>query len=169
MNVFEAIKTLLAVRTYQDRPIPDEVVTRILEAARLTGSSRNKQLWDFVVVRNKETLKTLGSLASTGPYIADAAMAIAVVVPDAPVGYMDGARATQNMMLAAWEEGIGSNWVGNMNNDEVRRLLNVPQEKMVLNVIPFGYSDKPVGAGRKERKPLAEVAHSERFGQAYRE
>jgi nitroreductase len=169
MNVFEAIKTLLAVRTYQDRPIPDEVVTRILEAARLTGSSRNKQLWDFVVVRNKETLKTLGSLASTGPYIADAAMAIAVVVPDAPVGYMDGARATQNMMLAAWEEGIGSNWVGNMNNDEVRRLLNVPQEKMVLNVIPFGYPDKPVGAGRKERKPLAEVAHSERFGQAYRE
>jgi nitroreductase len=169
MNVFEAVKTMLAVRTYQDLPIPGEVVTRIVEAGRLTGSSRNTQQWDFVVVRDKETLKTLGSMASTGGYIADAAMAIAVVVPDAPVGYMDGARATQDMMLAAWEEGIGSNWVGNMDTDEVKRLLNIPQEKMILNVIPFGYPDKPVGAGRKQRKPLGEVAHSERFGQAYRE
>jgi nitroreductase len=169
MNVFEAVKTMLAVRTYQDQPIPSEVVTRIVEAGRLTGSSRNTQQWDFVVVRDKETLKALGSMASTGGYIADAAMAIAVVVPDAPVGYMDGARATQDMMLVAWEEGIGSNWVGNMDTDEVKRLLNIPQEKMILNVIPFGYPAEAVGAGRKQRKPLGEIAHSERFGQAYRE
>jgi nitroreductase len=169
MNVFEAVKTMLAVRTYQDQPIPSEVVTRIVEAGRLTGSSRNTQQWDFVVVRDKERLKALGSMASTGGYIADAAMAIAVVVPDAPVGYMDGARATQDMMLAAWEEGIGSNWVGNMDTDEVKRLLNIPQEKMILNVIPFGYPAEAVGAGRKQRKPLGEIAHSERFGQAYRE
>jgi len=169
MNVFEAVKTMLAVRTYQNQPIPNEVVTRIVEAGRLTGSSRNTQQWDFVVVRDKETLKALGSMASTGGYIADAAMAIAVVVPDAPVGYMDGARATQDMMLAAWEEGIGSNWVGNMDTDEVKRLLNIPQEKMILNVIPFGYPAEAVGAGRKQRKPLGEIAHSERFGQAYGE
>jgi nitroreductase len=168
MNVFEAVKTMLAVRTYEHQPIPNEVVTRIVEAGRFTGSSRNTQQWDFVVVRDKETLKALGSMASTGPYIADAAMAIAVVVPDAPVGYMDGARATQDMMLVAWEEGIGSNWVGNMDTDEVKRLLNIPQEKMILNVIPFGYPAEAVGAGRKQRKPLGEIAHSERFGQAYR-
>lgn len=168
MEVFDAVKTMLAVRDYQRKPIPDEVVTRIVEAGRLTGSSRNRQHWDFVVVRDEQRLKKLGELASTGPYIAQAALAIAVVVPDAPVGYMDGARATQDMMLVAWAEGIGSNWVGNMDTQAVKELLGVPQDRMVLNVIPFGYPTKELGAGHKDRKPLSEVAHAEEFGEAYR-
>jgi nitroreductase len=102
MQLFEGIKTMLAVREYQATPIPDEVVTRIVEAGRLTGSSRNRQQWDFVVVRNPETLRRLGELASTGLYIANAPLAVAVVTPEGPVGYIDGARATQDMMLAAW-------------------------------------------------------------------
>src|SRR5688572_27272576 len=115
MQVFDAIRTMLAVREYQDKPIPEDVVKRILEAARLTGSARNQQHWDFVVVRNRDTLRRLGELASTGRYIANAPMAVAVVVPEGTYGYIDGTRAAQDMMLAAWEEGIGSNWVGNGN------------------------------------------------------
>lgn len=164
MEVFEAIRTMLAVREYQAKPIPAEVVHRIVEAGRLTGSSRNRQQWDFVVVQERATLERLGALASTGPYIAQAALAIAVVVPDAPVGYMDGGRAIQDMMLAAWAEGVGSNWVGNMNSPEVKALLGIPAEKLVLAVIPFGYPAKRVGRGKKQRKPLSEVAHRERFG-----
>lgn len=167
MQLFEGIKTMLAVREYQAIPIPDEVVTRIVEAGRLTGSSRNRQQWDFVVVRNPETLRRLGELASTGPYIANAPLAIAVVTPEGPVGYIDGARATQDMMLAAWEMGIGSNWVGNTNTPAVKELLNVPADRMIVVVIPFGYPAKKVGGGKKVRKPLAEVAHAERFGQPY--
>ncbi len=167
MDVASAVKSMLAVRAYQDKPIADEVVTRIVEAARLTGSSRNRQQWDFVVVRTRDRLQQLGALASTGPFIAGAALAIAVVVPDAPVGYIDGARAAQDMMLVAWGEGIGSNWVGNMNKPEIKELLGIPAEKMILTVIPFGYPAKKVGAGRKERKPLAEIAHAETFGVPY--
>jgi nitroreductase len=164
MDVSKAVKTMLAVRKYQDKPIDDATVKRIVEAGRLTGSSRNRQQWDFVVVRDRAKLKRLGALAQTGGYIADAALAIAVVVPDAPVGYIDGARATQDMMLAAWGEGIGSNWVGNMNKPEVKALLGVPEEKMILVVIPFGYPAEKLVAGKKNRKPLAEVAHAETFG-----
>lgn len=164
MNVFEAIQTLLAVREYDDRDIPDEVVAQIVEAGRLTGSSRNTQQWDFIVVREGERLQKLGELATTGRFIADAKLAIAVVVPDAPVGFMDGARATQDMMLAAWGAGVGSNWVGNTNTVPIRELLNVPEDRMLLNITAFGYPAKRIGAGKKNRKPLAEVAHAEAFG-----
>jgi nitroreductase len=167
VEVFQAVKTMLAVRSYRNESIPDELVTRIVEAGRLTGSSRNRQPWDFVVVRNPETLRRLGELASTGSYIAGAPLAIAVVVPDSPVGYMDGARATQDMMLVAWEAGVGSNWVGNVNTEPIKKLLNVPQDRMVLNIIPFGYPTEALGQGIKDRKPLAEVAHAERFGNPY--
>lgn len=167
MQVFEAVETLLAIRQYEDKAIPEESVQRILEAARLTASSRNTQQWDFIVVQNKETLQRLGELARTGPYIADAPLAIAVVVPERSIGYVDGARAVQDMMLVAWEDGIGSNWVGNVNTDEIKSLLNVPQDHMVLTIVPFGYPVRDVGEGKKERKPLSEIAHAERFGQPY--
>jgi nitroreductase len=168
MEVYEAIRTMLAVRNYTDQPIDEAVAARIVQAGRLTGSSRNRQQWDFVVIRQRATLQALGALATTGPYIADAALAIAVVVPDAPVGYIDGARAAQDMMLAAWGAGIGSNWVGNMNWAEVKALLAVPEERMVLVVIPFGYPAEAVGRGKKARKALAEIAHDERFGTPFR-
>lgn len=167
MEVFEAVKTLLAIRQYEDKPIPEQSVQRILEAARLTASSKNTQQWDFVVMRNKETLRQLGELARTGPYIAGAPLAIAVVVPERSIGYVDGARAVQDMMLVAWEDGIGSNWVGNVNTEEIKALLNVPEDHMVLTVVPFGYPVRDVGEGKKQRKALSEIAHVERFGQPY--
>lgn len=167
MQVYDAIRTMLAVREYQDRPIPNEVVARIVEAARLTGSSRNRQGWDFVVVREAATLRRLGELAATGPYIADAPMAIAVVVPETPTGYMDGSRAAQDMMLTAWGEGIGSNVVTSGNTPEIKHLLGVPGDLMILALIPFGYPVAKVGKGNKKRKGPAEVAHSERYGRPF--
>ncbi|MEX1019713.1 MAG: nitroreductase family protein [Litorilinea sp.] len=164
MNVYDAIRTMLAVREYEDKPIPDAVVTQILEAGRYTGSSRNTQQWDFVVVRQRETLAELGRLATTGRFIGDAALAVAVVVPDAPVGFMDGARATQDMMLAAWGAGVGSNWVGNTNTMPIRTLLRIPEDRMLLNITAFGYPARSIGAGKKQRRDLAQVAHAEMFG-----
>lgn len=168
MQVFEAVKTLLAIRQYEDKPVSKESVQRILEAARLTASSKNTQQWDFVVIQDKKTLQQLGELARTGPYIAGAPLAIAVVVPERSIGYVDGARAVQDMMLVAWEDGIGSNWVGNVNTEEIKSLLNVPEDHMVLTIVPFGYPVRDVGEGKKQRKPLSEIAHAERFGQPYK-
>lgn len=167
MNTFEAIKTMLAVRDYRSQPIPAEVVSRIVEAARLTGSSMNRQEWDFIVIQDKQTLQQLGQLASTGGYIAQAPLAVAIVVADWPWGQIDGARAAQDMMLVAWEEGVGSNWVANVNTDAVKELLQVPRERVVLTILPFGYPARKVGQGQKKRKPLAEVAHVEKFGRPY--
>ena len=167
MDVFKAVKTMLAVRNYKDKPIPGEIVTRIVEAGRLTASAMNRQHWDFVVVQDGRTLKRLGELASTGPYIAQAPLAIAVTVPDSILGHIDGARAAQDMMLVAWESGVSSNWVGNVNTTEIKKLLNIPEDKLVLTVIPFGYPAKEIGRGVKNRKPLSEVAHAGRYGTSF--
>lgn len=167
MNVFEAVKSMLAVRDYRHEAIAKEDIVQIVQAARLTGSSRNTQQWNFVVVQDPQTLKELGEKASTGPYVASAPLAIAVVVPDSPVGYIDGTRAVQDMMLVAWDKGIGSNWIGNVNTSAVKELLNVPSELMILSVISFGYPAENIGAGIKDRKPLQHIIHAERFGQPF--
>ena len=167
MNTFEAIKTMLAVRDYDNQPIPPETVSRIIQAGQLTGSSMNRQEWDFIIIQDKQTLQQLGQLTSTGGYIARAPLAVAVVVADWPWGQIDGARAAQDMMLVAWEEGIGSNWVAHTNTDDIKDLLQVPRERVVLTVIPFGYPAQKVGQGHKKRKPLAEIAHAEKFGRPY--
>src|SRR5688572_13951939 len=112
MNEHEAIRTLLAVRDYQDRPIPDDVLLQILEAGRLSPSASNKQPWHFIVVQDPATLRQLGASAPSGPYIATAPLAIVVVVDQTRLAVSDASRAIQDMLLAAWEDGVGGNWVG---------------------------------------------------------
>jgi nitroreductase len=167
MEVFDAVRTVLAVRHYQDKPVPAEVVRRIVEAGQLTGSSMNRQPWHFIVVESGDTLRQLGGLAKTGPYIAQAPLAIVVAIERTTFSVSDGSRAIQSMILTAWSEGVGSNWVGFRGLDEVKSLLNIPDELEVLGIIPFGYPARPIGKGKKRRKSIFEVAHRERFGHPF--
>ena len=164
MDVFEAVRTVLAVRTYTDRPIPPDLVRRIVEAGRLTASSMNQQPWHFIVVENRETLRRLGQVAKTGPYTAQAALAVVVAIERTRFAVSDASRAIQSMILTAWSEGVGSNWVGFMGPAAVKEIVGIPEHLDVLAVLPFGYPAKRVGKGLKQRKPLADVVHRERFG-----
>ena len=168
MEVFDAVKTALAVRHYKETPVPPDVVRRIVEAGRLTGSAMNGQPWHFIVVDEKDTLNRLGAIARTGPYVAQAPLAIVVAIQRTKFAVADAARAIQSMVLTAWSEGIGSNWVGFMGLDDVKPLLGIPNELDVLAVIPFGYPPRQLGKGKKNRKPLSEIAHHGRFGQPYK-
>ena len=167
MQVFDAIRTVLAVRAYKPDPVPPEVVREILEAARLTASARNDQPWHFIVVQDADTLRRLGELAQSGPYIAQAPLAIAVAIEDTPFAVSDASRAIQSMVLTAWSHGVGSNWVGFRRLEDIKSLLGIPAELDLLGIIPFGYPATPAGQGRKQRKPLAQIAHRERFGQPF--
>ena len=167
MEVFEFVRTVLAVRSYQDKPVPPEVVTRIVEAGRLTASSMNGQPWHFVVVENRDMLRRLAVAARTGPYIAEAPLAIVVVIERTRFAVSDASRAIQSMILTAWSEGVGSNWVGFVGMPEINALLGIPDTLDVLAVLPFGYPVQPGGQGKKRRKPLSEVAHRERFAQPF--
>lgn len=165
MEVFEAVRTVLAVRSYRDTPVPVEVVRRIVDAGRLTGSSKNVQPWHFIVVQEREMLVKLAAVSPYGPYISQAPLAIAVAIEKASrFGVSDGSRAIQSMVLTAWAEGVGSNWVGFVGMSQAKSLLGVPDELDLLAIVPFGYPATPGGRGKKKRKPLAEVASRERYG-----
>ncbi|HET9488619.1 MAG TPA: nitroreductase family protein [Methylomirabilota bacterium] len=167
MDTVEAVRTLLAVRSYQDKPVPDAVVRRIVEAGRLTGSGMNRQPWHFIVVRDRETLRRLGALASSGPYVAQAPLAVVVATDKSRFAVSDASRAIQSMLLTAWADGVGSNWVGFGGLERVKLLLDIPAGLEVLAILPFGYPARPVGRGKKQRKPLGEVAHLERYGRPF--
>jgi nitroreductase len=167
MEVFEAVRTVLAVRRYQTRPIPAELVRRIVDAGRLTGSSMNLQPWHFIVVDAPETLRQLGALARTGPYIAQAPLAIVVLIERTTYAVSDASRAIQSMVLTAWAEGVGSNWVGFNSLAAVRPLLGIPETLDVLAILPFGYPVNPTAQGQKERKPQDDVVSHGRFGQPF--
>ena len=167
MEVFEAVRTMLAVRRYLDRAVPETIVQRIVEAGRLTGSAMNLQPWQFIVVQDRDMLRRLGALARSGPYVAEAPLAIVVVIDRTGYAVSDASRAIDSMMLTAWSEGVGSNWVGFGNLEKVNALLGIPSERDVLAILPFGYPADRIGRGKKKRKPLRAVAHRERYGQPF--
>jgi nitroreductase len=167
MDVFEAVRTLLAIRSYRNTPVPEAVVRRIVEAGRLTGSAMNRQPWHFIVVRDRTTLRRLGELAPSGPYVAEAPLAIVIAIDKTRFAVSDASRAIQSMVLTAWADGVGSNWVGFGGLDEVKGLLDIPAKLDVLAILPFGYPARAVGQGKKARKPPREVAHVERFGRPF--
>lgn len=168
MEVFEAVRTVLAVREYADKPLPPDAVRRIADAAHLSASSRNGQPWHFVFVEDKDTLQKLGKVVTTGPFIAWSSLAVAVAVDrDSPYGISDASRAIQSMALVAWADGVGSNWAGYANMPGVNELLDIPEDKLVVAVLSFGYPKRPGGKGKKNRKPFGEVVHKERFGKPF--
>jgi len=144
-----------------ERPIPEESLLRILEAGRLAPSSKNSQPWHFVVIRNKDMLRRISELTPTGAHIAKAPLAIAVLMDGAKLPEIDGARAIQNMVLAAWDIGIGSCWITNFYDDAIKELLHAPQRMKLVSVIPFGFPTEPKTKRKKKRKPLNEIVHYE--------
>jgi nitroreductase len=167
MEVFDAARTVLAVRSFQEKTIPRETTQRIVEAGRLTGSSMNGQPWHFIVVENCDTLRKLGGMLRTGPYVAQAPLAIVVAIEKTRFAVSDASRAIQSMILAAWSEGVGSNWVGFLGLDEIKPLLDIPAELDVVAVVPFGYPVQHLGRGKKQRKPIVEVVHRGKFGEPF--
>jgi nitroreductase len=163
--VFEAVRTVLAVREFQDKPIPDEALRRIVEAGHLSASAGNGQPWHFVLVTQRDNLQELGRLVAHGPYIAGAAAAVVVAYEKTnALGVSDVSRAIQSMILVAWGDGVGSNWTGFGQLEGVREKVALPDSFEVLAVVPFGYPKRKLGLGKKKRKPLSEVFSAERFG-----
>jgi nitroreductase len=135
------LRSLRAVRRYADRPVPEDVLFSILEAARWTGSAKNTQPWELVVVRERATL---AELATCGPYashLAGAAAAIVLVMHEASQRFDEG-RLAQTLMLAAWAHGVGS-CIGSLYPDDntrrARSALGVPDERWLRTSIALGY------------------------------
>jgi nitroreductase len=170
MEVYHCIRSRLTVRDFKPDPVSDTVINKMLSAARWAPSARNRQPWHFIVIQGPDTLRQIGSIASSGSFIGGAPLAVAVVMDHANRPELDAGRSLQQMELAAWSEGIGGCVAGirGDENSRVKELLGVPEDFELVTVIAFGYPTDAAKASGKRRKPLSEIAHSERFGRAFR-
>lgn len=168
MDVFEAISTQRAVRKFKGRRLTEEVLAGILEAGRLAPSSMNAQRWTFVVCTDGEHLQRLSKVGDYADHIAGAAAAIALVTPEGTEGWeresiaFDLGQAAQNMMLAAWEQGIGSVHAAVYDESLARELLGYPAGWRCDYVLSFGYPARVAGPP-SDRKPADDVVRRERW------
>ena len=174
MDVSEAIRTRCSVRQFRDGVIPDDILQRILEAARWAPSPFNTQPWEFIIIKDKETLKAISKYARYSGYLSLAPMAIAVIVPpiNSKFSWVESigeprfaaAMAIQNMMLEAWGMGIGTCWVS-IEREKVAKILDVPDTHFVLTVMPLGYPETmPLEHDDKLRKKIEDSTFNEKYG-----
>ncbi len=170
MDVFDAIKARSSVRAYDPTPIPKESLDRILESARLAPSANNYQPWHFIVVTDEGKRKEL----SKGTYARFLKESPVVIVgcgdrKRSPEWYaVDTTIALQNMVLVATNEGLGTCWIGSFDEDDVRKLLSVPDELSVVAMLSVGYPRKKLDlsammARSKKRKAIDEIVSHEEF------
>ena len=169
------IRSLRAVRQFSDREIPSDVLRDILDTGRWTGSSKNTQPWDLVVVRNRDTLRALSKCGAFAGHLASSTLAIALVMHgDDAWTCMDEGRLMQNLMLAAWAHGVGT-CIGSIypadNEQRARDLLGIPKNRYVRTVLSVGYPSGPEALRLppnapvpRGRRPLEDVVSWDRLG-----
>jgi len=169
MDLMEAIRRRRSVRSYRDKDVPENILQRILEAARLAPSAKNRQEWRFVVVTDAKTRQQLRQAAKGQRFVGEAPVVVAGVATETgyvmscgvPAAHVDVAIAMEHVALAAAAEGLGTCWIGAFYQEEAREALGVPDDCMVVALMPLGYpADTP---GEKRRKPLDDVVSRERF------
>jgi nitroreductase len=161
MEALEAIRKRRSVRSYTGAPIPKEDLETIVDAGRLAATGSNKQPWEFIVVTERGMIDQL-KVASA--WMDKAGAIIAVVMDPASRWWLeDGAAAVENMLIAATALGYGSCWLEGYTlprEEEFKALLGIPKAKRLLTLVPIGV---PAEWPTKDKKPLAEVLHWEKY------
>jgi len=162
MDAMEVIKTRRSVRTFKDTPIPRASLEAIIDCARMAPTARGEQPWEFVVVTDADTRRKIAGMTSYGSFIARSPACVAVFCKDTTYYLEDGCAATENILLAAWAQGIGSCWVAGDKKpyaEDVRKLLGAPAGYKLVSLLALGYPAEPPGP--KQKRPLAELLHWE--------
>ena len=173
MDVLEAIKGRRSIRAFKSEDVPPEIVEKLIDAARWAPSAGNIQPWEFIIVRKPEIKRNLAKAALNQSFIEEAPVVIVVCADEvrSSQGYgvrgktlyciQDTAAATQDIHLAAYSLGLGTCWVGAFNEEEARKILEIPQGVRPVAIIPVGYpAEKPPA---RNRRPLNQIIHYEKF------
>jgi len=171
MTVEEAIRTRQSIRTYSARPVDRKTVNQLLESARLAPSATNRQEWRFVVVTDGEKRREIARAAAGQSFVGEAPV---VIVCCAETDYhkmrsgyecylLDVAIAIDHITLRAVELGLGTCWVGSFYEDEIKKILRIPEHIRVVELLTVGYPrDKEVKP--KKRLELQDIAYFEEWG-----
>jgi len=168
------LRGLRQIRQLSAEPVPAEALQDILEVARWTGSARNIQPWDLIVIQDRSTLQTLGRIeGSHAAHLVNAGAGIALVMSGdlehPEFDTYDEGRLSERIMLAAAADGLGSAicWFPDRPADEAKRILGVPHERLLRTIMSIGFADTAGHATRNRpaqpRKPLSDIVHQEKF------
>lgn len=169
MDVFETISKRRSIRKYKDTSVEEDKLHKILEAARIAPSAANRQEWKFLVIKNNETRQKLVNAANGQKFVGEAPVTIVAcsteserVMPCGQPAYsVDLSIAVSFMILEATELGLGTCWLGAFKEDEVKKILDIPEEIRVPAMFTLGYADeRPVP---RPRKDLNQVICFEKF------
>lgn len=176
MDLFEAIERRRSIRKFKEASIPESDLKRILDAGRLAPSGGNRQPWYFVVVTDREKKKALSIAANNQRFIEKAGViVVALGDPKATPARMPYATAStrvphlqdpmiavEHMVLAATALGYGTCWIGAFNEEDVKRILNIPEDLAVIALLPIGIPEEH--PQQKPRKALNEICFKESYG-----
>jgi nitroreductase len=163
MDCIQALKTRRCVRAYTGEPVPREMLADLVDCGRLAATARNLQPWEFVVVTAPGTLRAIAAATDFGSFIAQAAACIIVLCQDTKYYLEDGCNASQNILLAAHAHGLSGCWVAGDKKpyaEAVRRMVGAPDGLRLISLLAIGH---PGEEPQKEKRPLADVLHWEKF------
>jgi len=176
LDIFETIRKRKSVRSYEPKPVPEEVLKQVLDAARLAPSAGNAQPWHFIIVRDEDKRARIAEGCRYGRFLAESPVAI-VVCGDkkaSPHWYaIDTAIALEHLVLAATALGLGTCWVGAFNQEAIREMLKLPQKLDIVALMALGYRRKKLDLLAKilhmirRRKKLEDIVSLETYGTMY--
>lgn len=164
MDVLDAIRARRSVRKYSDKPIPKEVIARIVDCARFAPTARGEEPWEFIAVTDRERLDRIAGMTDHGKFIGACACALVVCCKDTKYYLEDGCAATENILVGAAALGVGSCWVAGDKKpycEELLEFLKVPEGYKLISILALGYPAE--NAIPQEKRPLQEMLHWERF------
>src|SRR2546426_10473264 len=164
MDTYKVILSKLDIRQFDSKKVPAEVKSRVLEAARASGTGNNKQEWRFILVQEKEMIKKLAEDSTSGGWVAGANFAV-IVLSDPTLGFhgIDAGRAVQNMELAAWDQGVISGIYTGIKDEKMRKDFAIPSALKPVAVVGGGFSGKK-DVGEEEGVPPPEVGFFDKYG-----
>ncbi len=169
MDVATAISQRRSIRAFKEMEVEEDKIIKVLEAARLSPSASNRQEWKFIIIKNQETKKRLAKAAFDQTFIAEAPVVLVacgtetntVMLCGQPTYTVDVSIAFSFMILQAYELGLGTCWIGAFMEDEVKRILNIPESVRVVAMTPLGYPGE--SPPPRFRKSLEQIVCFEEF------
>jgi nitroreductase len=164
MDALTAIAERRSVRKYSAKPVPKEILEKVVDAGRLAPTARNEQPWEFIVVTDRNMMKKIGETTDTGKFIIDAGACVAVICTATKYYLEDGCAATENILIAATALGVQTCWVAGDKKpycQSILGLLGVPLQYNLVSLVALGYTDGE--AKTYIKRALDRVLHWEKF------
>ncbi len=165
MDAMDALRGRRSIRSYSSEPVEWEKVEAAVDAARLAATGRGVEPWEFVVVTDAAVRAQLAELCEYGKFIAQAPVCVVVLCRDTKYYLEDGSAATQNLMVAACAQGLGSCWVAGDKKpyaDKIVSIVGAPPEYKLVSTVALGYAAEG-HSPRRGKRPLDDVLHRETF------